>query len=417
MATSGRRTTTALDGDEKKPLADAQLAASTDAARKAAKPAKPEEPQFRTVEKRLYDEAFVFEFFQAVRLLERRGDVQAVGRDGPIQDEAVRFKAHLSFNFPPSSLVEIKPSENKKSPPEMTVSFFGLTGPSGVLPRFYSEQMFRLERDTKHPEKHALRAWFDLFNHRLISLFYRAWEKYRFYIPYERGEYAEKEPDPFTQALLSFIGIGLPTLRNRLSVSHVAPADEDRKRRTLAAVEDLALIHYSGLLAQRPRTAIGLEQLLADYFGVPLNVRQFQGSWLKLEPSDQTQLGFELGNCLLGVNTVVGERVWDVEDKFRICIGPLDYSQFTDMLPDQTPVSERKAIFILAHLVRMYVGPTLAFDVQLILKPREVPQCQLSSSSTPGPRLGWNTWLTSQPFKQPAADAVFATDEVFWLNA
>ena len=76
----------------------------------------------------------------------------------------------------------------------------GLTGPSGVLPRHYTELLYKIERDVRTPEKHALRDWFDLFNHRFVSLFYRAWEKYRFYIPFERGDYDGAEPDPFTSA-------------------------------------------------------------------------------------------------------------------------------------------------------------------------------------------------------------------------
>lgn len=417
MATPSGRATTPLtgaaDAQPQGPRAPGAPPGKTSAA-KAAQATEPAGPP--TIEDRLFSEGYTFDFFQAVRLLEKRNaEAEAVGRDGPVYEEAVRFRSHLAFHFPPSAIVEIKEPDDDL-PPQMTVSFFGLTGPSGVLPRAYTEQMFRLERDTKHPEKQALREWFDLFNHRLLSLFYRAWEKYRFYIPYERGEFARKEPDPFTQCLLSLAGVGLPTLRSRLRVSTIDESADHPQARAVAAIDDLALLHFAGLFAQRPRTAIGLEAILGDYFGLPIAVRQFQGSWLKLEPGDQTQLGIETSNCQLGVSTVVGERVWDVEGKIRIRIGPVNYRQFSEFLPDEAPVSDRKGFFLMSHLVRFYVGPSLAFDIQLILEPREVPQCQLASGSSPGPRLGWNTWLTSQPFTEPAADAVFAGKEVFWLN-
>src|SRR5579872_2593183 len=136
----------------------------------------------------LFAEGYAFEFFQAVRVLERAFPKRRpVGLASPPRDESVRFRAHLSLSFPPSPIYEIiRPTEADR-PPLMTVTFFGLTGPAGILPRHYTEMLIRLDRETRGPERYTLRAWLDQFNHRLISLFYRAWEKYRFYIPYERG--------------------------------------------------------------------------------------------------------------------------------------------------------------------------------------------------------------------------------------
>src|SRR5262249_52742051 len=144
---------------------------------------------------------------------------RAVGRRGPPEAEVVRFRGRLALDFPPSAIHELKPPDDSVPAPAMTVAFMGMTGPSGVLPRHYTELMLRLDREVKGPERRALREWLDLFNHRMISLFYRAWEKYRFYIPYERGEYNAREPDAFTRCLFSLVGLGLPSLRDRLRVS------------------------------------------------------------------------------------------------------------------------------------------------------------------------------------------------------
>src|SRR5437588_10322428 len=100
--------------------------------------------------------------------------------------------------------------------PALVASFMGLTGPKGALPDHYTELLIRLGRERKDVERTALRDWLDLFNHRFLSLFYRAWEKYRFQIPYERGDYALTEPDVFTRALLAFVGLEMPALRDRL---------------------------------------------------------------------------------------------------------------------------------------------------------------------------------------------------------
>lgn len=138
--------------------------------------------------RRLFEESFNFDFFQAVRLLQRMSPDRArVGRGGPPGTEAVRFRARISLSFPPSSIHEILPPTDDLRVPVMVQAFMGLTGPSGVLPRHYTELLYKIERFGRGPEKHALRDWLDLFDHRLVSLFYRAWEKYRFYIPFERG--------------------------------------------------------------------------------------------------------------------------------------------------------------------------------------------------------------------------------------
>ena len=118
--------------------------------------------------RRLFEESYDFDFFQAVRLLQRMepGRVR-VGRGGPPQAEAVRFRARISLSFPPSSIYELRRPTTSLPIPVMVQAFMGLTGPSGVLPRHYTELLYKIERDVRTPEKHALRDWFDLFNHRL----------------------------------------------------------------------------------------------------------------------------------------------------------------------------------------------------------------------------------------------------------
>jgi type VI secretion system protein ImpH len=362
-----------------------------------------------TVEERLFQEGFAFDFFQAVRVLEQLDPVRVpVGRGGPPSVEAVRFRSHVSLSFPPSAVFQVDHASAALPLPAMTVTFFGLTGANGALPRHYTELLLRIDREGKGAEKHAFRDWLDLFNHRLISLFYRAWEKYRFYVPYTRGEYAAPEPDPYTRCLYSLIGLGGAPLRNRLRV--VLPVEEDGevRGRVLAQVDDLALVYYSGFLAHRPRCATSLEVMLADYFQLPLRVQQFQGQWLKLDAENQTQVGFANGS--VGLNVVAGERVWDVEGRIRIRLGPLSYTEFDSFIPDRTATPHHKAFYLLSHLVRLYVGPELDFDVQLVLKAPEVPECHLTGVGCP--RLGWNTWIRTQALGHDADDAVFEGEEL-----
>jgi type VI secretion system protein ImpH len=366
---------------------------------------------------RLFREGFAFDFFQAVRLLERLAvGAVPVGRGGPPHLEPVRFRARQSLTFPPSSIYDLTLPTPTVPAPEMTVAFMGLTGPLGVLPRHYTELVIRLEKERRDGEKRALRDWLDLFNHRFVSMFFRAWEKYRFDVPYTRRQSRRAEPDLFTNVLLSLVGAGQPALRDRLRVVAEWPGPAGRRReQVLARVETLALAYYSGLLTRRPPTALGLEALVQDFFQLPVRVKQFQGEWLRLEERKQTALG-DPRLARLSVSAVVGDRVWDVQGKIRLRLGPLSYAQYLALLPDRRPFPERKQFFELTHLVRYHIGPALAFDVQLVLRRAEVPECRLPEGTEEGPQLGWNAWLLAQSPEADAEDGVFAGEDVVRLS-
>jgi type VI secretion system protein ImpH len=382
------------------------------------RPPRPAAPP--TLAQRLFQEGFAFDFFQAVRLLEKVSPGgRPVGHGNPPDQEAVRFRAHLSLAFPPSSVYDIEPPHADLAVPRMTVTFMGLTGPNGVLPRHYTELLLRLHNELKGPERRTLRDWLDLFNHRLISLFYRAWEKYRMWIPYERESYARPEPDTFTQALFSLVGLGTGHLRNRMRVA-VKEVDEDGwpRQRVVARIDDLSLLYYAGIFAHRPRCAVSLELFLEDYFRLPVKVLQFQGKWLDLGAENQSRLGGGMGfNNTLGEDLVVGDRVWDVQGKITVRLGPLTYAQFLEFLPDKTPTPSQKGYYLLTHLVRYYIGMELAYVVQLALKAEEVPPCRLPAGNAEGPQLGWTTWLFTTPrYPRDAEDCVLKGEETVWLK-
>jgi type VI secretion system protein ImpH len=371
-----------------------------------------------SVEDRLFLDPPAFDFFQAVRVLSRLDPSRRpVGQAGPPRDEVVRFRAHLACDFPPSSIYDLQPPSRDLTAPLMTVTFFGLYGPSGILPRHYTDYLFRLQREAKGQDKHALRAWLDLFNHRLISLFYRAWEKYRFPLAYESGAFAQPEPDPFTRAVFSLVGLGMPPLRDRLRVACRERVGGRTRERVLARIDDLAVLYYAGLLARRPRSAVGLRQILEDFFDLPVQVQQFHGRWMAFEESSRWGLGE--ANSRLGVDAVAGERVFDVQSKLRLRIGPLAREQFDEFLPDKSPSPKRKAMFLLTHLARLYLGPAVDFDVQVVLRAQDVPPCRMRAGAGAGlgPRLGWNTWLCTHTAERDADDAVFEGDEVYWVDA
>ena len=351
---------------------------------------------------RLFREPFRFDFFQAVRLLDShaRREEQTrrrwpVGHDATPLQEIVRFRAPPSLSFPAGSIVGLAASDgdgaDRKAPPDMTVPFLGLTGPSGVLPQHYTSLL--IERCHVKHKDYALREYFDLFHHRLVSLFYRAWEKCHFQFVFERVQLERPgEDDDFTFALYSLVGLGTEGLRRKM------------------AFDDEAVLLYGGYFAHFPRNAISLECLLGHYWEIPLTVQQFHGQWLYLSEEEQTALpsaANPLGqNCALGVNAIVGTRVWNIQSMFRICIGPVTYSQFREFMP----VGRR--LLPLCQMVRLYAGMEFDFDVQVVLKKEEVPWCQLPADHAAAPRLGWNSWIRSGPMQRDADEAVFRLEKV-----
>jgi type VI secretion system protein ImpH len=349
-----------------------------------------------SLESRLLDEAARFDFFQAVRLLERiYPQRRPVGREAARALEIVRFRAHASLTFPATDIHAIA-HDDVDGMAEMLVDFMGLTGPNSALPRHYTELI--IERTRKHD--HALRAFLDMFNHRFISLFYRAWEKYRFPIAFERSAGAPSPDvpaaapilpgvesgdfdkiDPFSHHLLDLIGMGTGGLLPSLEV-------------------DLrALLFFCGLLARRVRSGSALKGLLRGYFDVGVDVLEFTGQWLPIPTASITRLG--RANSELGNSAVLGSRFWDPQTKFTVRLGPVGYTTFRSFLP------LGNAFKPLVQLTRYFAGEELDFDLQMVVKAAEVPECRLSNVEDDATQLGWSSWLKARPFQHDADDAVF----------
>jgi type VI secretion system protein ImpH len=331
------------------------------------------DPSLRDI---LFEEPFRFDFFQAVRLLELiHPKHQPVGKSARPAEEAVRFRSHVSLSFPPSAIQDLEQPPADEGPARMTAAFMGLAGPLGVLPRHYTELL--IERVRRHD--YALRDFFDVFNHRLISLFHRAWEKYRFPVPYEHTVKTGGGYDPFSLRLFDFIGMGTGGLRGRLEFG------------------DEALLFYAGLLSQHPRSASALGSMLNDYFAVPVCVTQFVGQWLDITAENRSRLGS--ASNVLGASAVAGSRIWDQQAKFKLRVGPLSFAEFNRLLPD----GDIHRPFM--QMTRYASGQEFDFEIQLVLKAPEVPWCRLGD---PRARLGFSTWLKVCQFEHDADQVVFS---------
>jgi type VI secretion system protein ImpH len=330
----------------------------------------------------LYEEPYGFDFFQAVRLLELASpDSSPVGEGAEPAREPVRFRSGVGLDFPASDVAEVRPPEAEGAAPRMTVNFMGLAGATGPLNTPSTELI--IERAWHGDE--APRDFLDIFNHRLVSLLYRTRKLHRVAL-----DNAAPGRDRVASYLYSVAGLGTASLRGRMQV------------------KDRALLFYAGLLGQQPRSMAGLEALLSHYFGVRAVGVPFKGRWHALEEGQQTRIGERGQNMRLGVDAVVGTRVWDEEGAFEIELGPLTLEQFEDFLPTGW------AFRPLCDLVRFYVGDELDFSFRLKLDASQIPAAWLPQRRDPddntrhrwgpggarvgrgrGARLGWTSRLHS----------------------
>ena len=327
-----------------------------------------------TVDLRFLENPAGLSFFQAARRVECAFSNQPrLGCATRSMDDPIQFCQEPSLGFAPATLQRFE-RQKKTAKPRLMVNFLGLLGPQGPLPLHITDYVH--DRELNHDD-HTLARFFDIFNHRMISLFYRAWACNRQTVSHDRPD-----EDRFSAYIGSLIGIGNDSLRSR---------DE---------VPDAAKLHFSGHLACQTRHAEGLRTILENYFGIKTFIEEFIGQWIALPEAYKCRLGQSPDTATVGINAVVGSRVWDCQQKFRIVMGPMNLSDYERMLPGNHSFAALKA------WVRNYVGDELSWELQLILKAGEVPAVRLGEAG----RLGWTTWLQSGPFEKDVNDLVLEAD-------
>ena len=319
---------------------------------------------------RLKNAPWAFDFFQAIRKLERAlPEMPAIGHAHRPAQEAFQFCQEPSLAFATSTLHHCE-SENENHALRIFINFFGLLGPNGPLPLHYTDTVHDRELNQKD---HAMARFLDLFNHRMISFFYRAWANHQQTVSFERGEH-----DRFTVYFGSLFGIGMESLRHR------------------DAVPDLSKLHYSGHLVGQTRHAEGLQSLLMDFFQIPARIEQFIGRWIAVPAESTCRLGTSRSSGELGISTILGSQTWDCQQKFRVHMGPMSFKEYQRLLPGE------KSLRRLVDWIRNYAGDQYAWDVRLTLLHSEVPTMSLGSMG----QLGWTTWLNSAPATDDADDLI-----------
>lgn len=248
----------------------------------------------------------------------------------------------------------------------MVVNCFGLLGPDGPMPLHITEMVLARIRAGDR----ILEQFLNVLQHRVISLFFRAWALNQKTVDLDR-----KEGRKMARYIASFAGIGMESLRNR---------DE---------VPDMAKLYYAGRLGSLAKNVDGLEAILSGFFGVRCSVQEFCGHWISIPETEDRKLGKSESTGCLGRSLIIGSKVWQAQTKFRLRIGPLTRAQLQRFLPSDPSGSWRR----LKAWVCNYIGLELSWDVQFVLRANEVTAAQLG-----GGMLGWTTWTNT---KAPEGDA------------
>ncbi|CDG85977.1 type VI secretion system baseplate subunit TssG [Janthinobacterium agaricidamnosum] len=304
-----------------------------------------------------------YDFYVALRLLEcAHPELPRIGEALRPQHEPVRFGQQPSLAFEGAMLAGLRRAADTDADgraPRLLVNFFGLLGANGVLPLHLTEYVRDRQRNAGDS---TIAHFLDLFQHRMISLFYRGWANAQPALSLDRpGD------DRFSARLGALIGIGMASLRER------------------DTVPDFAKLHYAGRMAPHPRNADGLAAILGDFFKLPVRLEQFVGHWMRLPPDGLCRLRSGPQAQVLGQGTLLGTKVWNRQHKFRIVFGPLTLEQAHQMLPGGANMQR------LIDWVRNYCGLALDWDVRLVMQREQVPGLRLGRAS----RLGWTSWVSS----------------------
>lgn len=304
--------------------------------------------------------------FAVMRLFENLDhEIPKIGTSKRLADDLIRFGQEVSLSFNPSEISGLNKAR-QDLPPKLLQFGFGLFGPNGPMPNHLTEYLY--ERENQYKDRHFA-DFADIFHHRLLSLFYRAWAINQPYVELDR-----KNENQFSQYVGSFCGFNLPESQND------------------GGVHQVTKLAHAGLFSRQVRHPEGLKAILENYFNVEVNILTWVGYWMSIPKSQQTRLGKLDGFSQLGNSAMIGYKVWDVQSSFRVILGPLKLQRYLDFLPNG------KSIKKLQHLVRLYFGEQYRFQLQMILKKDEVPTNRLGDEV----RLGWTSWLG---FRSDNADA------------
>jgi type VI secretion system protein ImpH len=328
------------------------------------------------------------DFFALLRRIESlHPEAPRIGCAARPSQEALRLGQEPELDFAPAALASFGHAGGRAAP-RLGVRFFGLLGPQGPMPLHlteYARERLRLRNDP------TLARFLDIFHHRLLTLFYRAWAQAQPVVQHDR---------PADDRFAVWLGA---------TFGHGAAA-----RAETGPLPETARLFQAGLLGSRSRHPEGLAKLLSQFFAVPVRIESHVAHWLMIDEADHSRLGHARNRperslfppAALGSSATAGGKLRDRQYKFRIALGPLTLAQYRGFLPGGT------AWLRLRDWVRHYTGLDLLWDVQLCLAGSELPEPRLGRRVP----LGVAAWLGRADRQRDRHDLRLRPDTTFLLR-
>lgn len=312
--------------------------------------ADPDGNETLAIKNRLLQNSERFSFFQAYRLL--RLIARREGRGEP----RIRTRPSLSLNFPGTDLSRI--SESEDGTWDLVANFLGLYGVTSPLPTYYTEALL----DEYNEGRHSNRDFLDIFSQSIYPLFFRAWLKSRAHL-----RITEFQDERLLEILHTFVGINAPrNFQDQPGFHH--------------------LLRFAGLFSQYPRSAMGLQTIIAAlYPDSSVDVIQQDEMWQPIPHDQRLRLGMQA--CTLGEDSHLGVIVRSRSNNLTIQIHDIDQATFLSLLPG------RKEFQKLSFIIRYYLLDPLRVRLDLKLRQGAVQPVRLSDPKNQWTALGQDTWL------------------------
>ncbi|MGU3526539.1 type VI secretion system baseplate subunit TssG [Raoultella planticola] len=260
-------------------------------------------------------------FWRFCRLLEQHNPgCPPLGSTSHPADDPVRFSPHPGMGFPGGELKRIEYNkDDPDAPPVVRTTFLGLCGVDSPLPTAYIDDI------TLRREGHeALQGFLDIFNHRLMTQFYRIWRRHSYPATFDSGG-----EDSISQSLLGLAGLGIPG-----TAEHVATP----------VSRFLALLSVLRLPGRTEEGIRAIVQLLAP--GTSVRVEPYCLRPVRIEQP----AGFSGEGILLDGNTIPGDEAWDAASQLLITLSTEDENDVRSWMPDGQLFADFLA------MLRVYLG-------------------------------------------------------------
>ncbi|MFC6051551.1 type VI secretion protein [Acinetobacter sp. Ac_877] len=274
-----------------------------------------------------------------------------IGDEIRFADTSVRFKQTAFLNFPNKQINSINIKDGVLN---VDVKGFGLFGPNGSLPIHITEMIY--ERKI-HQKDTLFNDFVDIFHNRLISLFYKAWRDAQDITSLEN-----KDAWKFSKYIASILGI----------------ENQKESKRSLHHYDQF---YNSSLLLNKNMPLENFKAILTNFFETDVEIEEYIGQWI-----DASAFSITLENknqVTLGQGFLVGDKIFDITQKIRLVIGPIDLQKYLKFIRGQKFANQ------LIEWVGQYTRHQLDWDVDFIVDYKTIPVSSLSG----GVSLGLTSWL------------------------